>query len=159
MIAGRGLGHTGGTIDKIESIKGFKTKLSIKQYQNQLKKIGIVLVGQSQDIAPADKKIYSVRDVTATISSIPLITASIMSKKLAEGANGFVFDVKFGNGAFMQELTQAKKLAKSLAHTGNDFKKSVITMVTDMNQGLGFQYGNSNEVIESIQTLKGEGPR
>lgn len=158
MIAGRGLGHTGGTIDKIESIKGFKTKLSIKQYQNQLKKIGIVLVGQSRDIAPADKKIYSVRDVTATISSIPLITASIMSKKLAEGANGFVFDVKFGNGAFMQELTQAKKLAKSLAHTGNDFKKSVITMVTDMNQGLGFQYGNSNEVIESIQTLKGEGP-
>jgi pyrimidine-nucleoside phosphorylase len=159
MIAGRGLGHTGGTVDKIESVKGFKTTLSVKQYQDQLKKIGIVLVGQSQDIAPADKKVYSVRDVTATISSIPLITASIMSKKLAEGANGFVFDVKFGNGAFMQELAEAKKLAKSLAHTGNDFDKSVITMVTDMNQGLGNHYGNSNEIIESIKTLKGEGPQ
>lgn len=159
MIAGRGLGHTGGTVDKIESVKGFKTTLTVKQYREQLKKIGIVLVGQSQDIAPADKKIYSVRDVTATISSIPLITASIMSKKLAEGANGFVFDVKFGNGAFMQELAEAKKLARSLAHTGNDFKKSVITMVTDMNQGLGHHFGNSNEIIESIQTLKGEGPK
>lgn len=158
MIAGRGLGHTGGTVDKIEAVKGFKTSLSIAQYKKQLNDIGIVLVGQSKDIAPADKKIYSIRDVTATISSIPIITASIMSKKLAEGANGFVFDVKFGNGAFMEELAEAKKLARSLAQTGNDFKKPVVTMVTDMNQGLGCHYGNSNEIIESIKTLKGEGP-
>ena len=158
MIAGRGLGHTGGTIDKIESLKGFQTQLTVDQYKKQLKEIGIVLIGQTSQIAPADRKIYSIRDVTATVSSIPLITASIMSKKLAEGANGFVFDVKFGNGAFMRELSEAKKLAKSLALVGNDFQKPVMTFVTDMNQVLGNHVGNSSEIIESINTLKGEGP-
>jgi pyrimidine-nucleoside phosphorylase len=159
MIAGRGLGHTGGTIDKIESIKGFKTEISLEEFEKLLRERGVVLIGQTKDIAPADKKIYALRDVTATIESIPLITASIMSKKLAEGAKGIVMDIKTGNGAFMSKLSDAKKLAASIRHTGLRFDKNMMTMITDMSEPLGCAVGNSLEIIESIETLKGKGPK
>ena len=159
MIAGRGLGHTGGTIDKIESIKGFKTEITLEDFVELLHKRGLVLIGQTKEIAPADKKIYSLRDVTATVESIPLITASIMSKKLAEGAKGIVMDIKTGNGAFMSKLSDAKKLAASIRKTGHRFDKNMMTMITDMSEPLGFAVGNSLEVIESIETLKGQGPK
>jgi pyrimidine-nucleoside phosphorylase len=159
MIAGRGLGHTGGTVDKIESIKGFKTDLSLEEFEKLLHERGIVLIGQTKDIAPADKKIYALRDVTATVESIPLITASIMSKKLAEGAKGIVMDIKTGNGAFMSKLSDAKKLAESIRKTGLRFEKNMMTMITDMSEPLGFAVGNSLEIIESIETLKGRGPK
>ena len=158
MIAGRGLGHTGGTIDKIESIKGFKTEISLEEFEKLLKERGLVLIGQTKEIAPADKKIYALRDVTATVESIPLITASIMSKKLAEGAKGIVMDIKTGNGAFMSKLSDAKKLAESIRKTGLRFDKNMMTMITDMSEPLGCAVGNSLEVIESIETLKGKGP-
>ena len=158
MMAGRGLGHTGGTIDKIESIKGFKTSLSLNTFKKQLIEEGIVLTSQTKDIAPADKIIYALRDVTATVESIPLITASIMSKKLAEGANGIVMDVKTGDGAFMSNIKDAKLLAKSLRNTAKRFNKKIITMITNMNAPLGNYIGNSLEIIESIETLKGKGP-
>ncbi len=159
MMAGRGLGHTGGTIDKVESIKGFKTALSLEEFKNILNKEKLVLIGQTKKIAPADKIIYGLRDVTATVESIPLITASIMSKKLAEGANGIVMDIKTGQGAFMRDIKQAKALAKSLRNTSSRFGKGMITMITDMNQPLGNYVGNSLEIIESIETLKGNGPK
>ena len=158
MMAGRGLGHTGGTIDKIESIKGFKTSLSLNTFKKQLIQEGIVLTSQTKDIAPADKIIYSLRDVTATVESIPLITASIMSKKLAEGANGIVMDVKTGDGAFMNNIKDAKLLARSLRNTAKRFNKKIITMITNMDAPLGNYIGNSLEIIESIETLKGKGP-
>lgn len=156
MISGRGLGHTGGTLDKLESIPGFTTQLTLKQYIAMIKKHGLALIGQTKEIAPADKKIYSLRDVTGTVESIPMITASIMSKKLAEGADGFVFDVKTGSGAFMSKLSDAKTLAKSLVNTGKRFKKKSIAFITDMNQPLGNYIGNWLEVYESILVLKGE---
>jgi len=156
MISGRGLGHTGGTLDKLESIPGFRTDLSLKEYKNVLKKCGAVLIGQTKDIAPADKLIYALRDATATIESIPLITASIMSKKLAEGIDGLVLDVKTGSGAFMKNKKDAEKLAASLISTAKSFNKKVITFVTDMNQPLGNYIGNWLEVYESIEILKGE---
>ncbi len=159
MIAGRGLGHTGGTVDKIESIEGFKTSLSLKEFQKMLEDHGLVLIGQTGEIAPADKIIYGLRDVTATIDSIPLITASIMSKKLAEGAQGIVMDIKVGNGAFMKSKSQAKKLAKSIRQTGLRFDRNMMTVLSDMNQPLGDAVGNSLEIIESIETLKGKGPK
>ncbi len=159
MMAGRGLGHTGGTVDKIESIKGFKTSISLEAFKKQLIKEGIVLIGQTKDIAPADKVIYGLRDVTATVESIPLITASIMSKKLAEGANGIVMDIKTGQGAFMDNTKDAKALAKSLRNTAKRFGKGMVTYITDMNQPLGNYIGNSLEIIESIETLKGNGPK
>jgi pyrimidine-nucleoside phosphorylase len=159
MIAGRGLGHTGGTVDKIESIKGFKTDIPLADFSDLVTKRGIVLIGQTKEIAPADKKIYALRDVTATIESIPLITASIMSKKLAEGAKGIVMDIKTGNGAFMSKLSDAKKLAASIRKTGLRFEKNMMTMITDMSQPLGLAVGNSLEMIESIETLKGKGPK
>ena len=159
MIAGRGLGHTGGTIDKIESIKGFKTEITLEEFEKLLHTRGLVLIGQTKEIAPADKKIYSLRDVTATVESIPLITASIMSKKLAEGAKGIVMDIKTGNGAFMSKLSDAKKLAASIRKTGLRFDKNMMTMITDMSEPLGLAVGNSLEVIESIETLKGRGPK
>jgi pyrimidine-nucleoside phosphorylase len=159
MIAGRGLGHTGGTVDKIEAIKGFKTNLDLDQFQEKLNSEGIVLIGQTEEIAPADRLIYALRDVTATIDSIPLITASIMSKKLAEGANGIVFDIKTGSGAFMRETKQARLLAKSLIQTTKRFKKKAVALITDMNQPLGNMVGHSNEIIESIETLRGKGPK
>lgn len=159
MIAGRGLGHTGGTVDKIESIKGFKTDISLEEFEKLLRERGMVLIGQTKDIAPADKIIYSLRDVTATVESIPLITASIMSKKLAEGAKGIVMDIKTGNGAFMSKLSDAKKLAESIRKTGLRFDKNMMTMITDMSEPLGCAVGNSLEIIESIETLKGQGPK
>jgi pyrimidine-nucleoside phosphorylase len=159
MIAGRGLGHTGGTIDKVEAIKGFKTTLSLKEFKENVLDHGLSLIGQTKDIAPADKIIYGLRDVTATVESIPLITASIMSKKLAEGAAGIVMDIKVGNGAFMSSKAKARALAKSIRQTGLRFNKNMVTMITDMNQPLGNTVGNSIEIIESIETLKNKGPK
>ena len=156
MISGRGLGHTGGTLDKLESIPGFRTDLSINEYKNVLKKCGAVLIGQTSDIAPADKMIYALRDVTATVESIPLITASIMSKKLAEGIDGLVFDVKTGSGAFMKNQKDSEQLTASLINTAKVFNKNVIAFITDMNQPLGNYIGNWLEVYESIKVLKGE---
>jgi pyrimidine-nucleoside phosphorylase len=159
MVAGRGLGHTGGTVDKIEAIKNFNTSLSLEEFQQHLKEKSLVLMGQTNELAPADKKLYSLRDVTATISSIPLITASIMSKKLAEGAAGIVMDIKWGNGAFMETKAQAKKLAKSIVQTGLSFNRHMMVTISDMNQPLGHAIGNSLELIECFETLKGKGPK
>lgn len=156
MISGRGLGHTGGTLDKLESIPGFRTDLSLAEYKNVIKKCGAVLIGQTASIAPADKKIYALRDVTATVESIPLITASIMSKKLAEGIDGLILDVKTGNGAFMQSYSDSKKLALSLMNTAKSFDKKVVAFITDMNQPLGKYIGNWFEIYESIKVLQGE---
>lgn len=154
MISGRGLGHTGGTLDKLESIPGFKTDLTLTQYKNVLKKTGAVLIGQTKEIAPADKLIYALRDVTSTVESIPLITGSIMSKKLAEGIDALVLDVKTGNGAFMKEMKDAEHLAHSLYDTAKAFGKKCIAFITDMNQPLGNYIGNWLEVYESIQVLR-----
>lgn len=159
MIAGRGLGFTGGTVDKVESIPGFRTNLSLDEFASQLKTHGLVLMGQTPEIAPADRLIYALRDVTATIDCIPLITASIMSKKLAEGAEGIVFDIKHGSGAFMREKKQARELAKSLLKTGKRFKRRCMVMLTDMSQPLGFEVGHSLEIQESLRVLKGQGPK
>lgn len=154
MISGRGLGHSGGTLDKLEAIPEFRTDLTLSEYKNVLKKVGAVLIGQTKEIAPADKLIYALRDVTATVESIPLITGSIMSKKLAEGIDGLVLDVKTGNGAFMQKTEDAITLAGSLIQTAKAFNKNVIGFVTDMNQPLGNYIGNWLEVYESIQVLR-----
>ena len=158
MISGRGLGHTGGTLDKLESIPGFKTNLPLRKFVENLSEIGVCLIGQTDEIAPADKKIYALRDVTGTVNSIPLISASILSKKLAEGADALVFDVKVGNGAFMQKEEEAILLAKNLIQITKRFKKKTVALVTDMNEPLGEAVGNSIEVVEVIQTLKGRGP-
>ncbi len=156
MISGRGLGHTGGTLDKLESIPGFRTDLSLSESKKVLKKCGAVLIGQTKEIAPADKLIYSLRDVTATVESIPLITASIMSKKLAEGIDGLVLDIKTGSGAFMKNQKDSIKLANSLIKTAKSFDKEVIAFITDMNQPLGNYIGNWLEVYESIRVLQGK---
>ncbi len=156
MISGRGLGHTGGTLDKLEAIPGFRTDLDLKNYKRVIKKCGVVLIGQTKEIAPADKLIYSLRDVTATVESIPLITGSIMSKKLAEGIDALVLDVKTGSGAFMQRYEDSLALADSLVNTAKAFKKKVIAMITDMNQPLGNYIGNWLEVYESVKVLQGE---
>jgi pyrimidine-nucleoside phosphorylase len=154
MIAGRGLGHTGGTLDKLDAIPGMSTNLNLQQYRSSLKKIGVVMSGQTKEIAPADKVIYALRDVTATIESIPLITASIMSKKLAEGMDGLVMDVKTGSGAFMKEYKNAKLLAQSIFNTAKQFKKKAIGFITDMNQPLGNYIGNWLEVVECIEIMQ-----
>lgn len=156
MISGRGLGHSGGTLDKLESIPGFRTDLTLSEYKSVLKKCGAVLIGQTKEIAPADKLIYALRDVTATIESIPLITGSIMSKKIAEGIDGLVLDVKTGSGAFMSNEKDALKLADSLIRTAKSFDKKVIAFITDMNQPLGNYIGNWFEIYESIKVLQGE---
>jgi pyrimidine-nucleoside phosphorylase len=156
MISGRGLGHSGGTLDKLESIPGFNVNLNLKEYKKVLSKCGAVLIGQTKEIAPADKLIYALRDVTATVESIPLITASIMSKKMAEGIDGLVLDVKTGSGAFMREMKDAEALAESLISTAKSFGKKVIAFITDMNQPLGNYIGNWLEVYESVKVLKGE---
>ena len=156
MISGRGLGHTGGTIDKLESIPGFRTDLKLSEYKSVLKKCRAVMISQTKNIAPADKLIYSLRDVTATIESIPLITGSIMSKKLAEGIDGIVLDVKTGNGAFMKTLRDSRELAYSLIDTAKAFNKKVVGFITNMNQPLGSYIGNWLEVYESIKVLQGE---
>ncbi len=154
MISGRGLGHTGGTLDKLESIPGFNTQLSIIQFIEQTKKIGTCFIGQTTDICPADKKIYALRDVTATIESLPLICASIMSKKLAEGIDGLVLDVKFGSGAFMKTLADARQLAKALMDIGKNHGKKVSALLTSMDQPLGRFSGNSLEVFECLEIME-----
>jgi pyrimidine-nucleoside phosphorylase len=158
MISGRGLGHTGGTLDKLESIPGFKTDLTVNQFKNQLKTIGVAMVGQTAEIAPADRKMYALRDVTATVDSIPLIAASIMSKKLAEGLDGLVLDVKCGSGAFMKEYKKTKELAQTMIQIGKRSGVKTRAIITDMNNPLGDYIGNSLEVIETIEVLKGKGP-
>lgn len=158
MISGRGLGHTGGTLDKLESIPGFTVNISLERYKKILKKHNVVLAGQTEEIAPADKRLYALRDVTATVESIPLIAGSIMSKKLAEGIDALVLDVKFGSGAFMKNQTDAIKLAETLVKIGEQFGKHTIAYLTNMEQPLGFAVGNWLEVKESIDCLNGNGP-
>jgi len=156
MISGRGLGHTGGTLDKLESIPGFRTSLSLKEYQSVIEEIGTVMIGQTAEIAPADKKMYALRDVTGTVESIPLIAGSIMSKKLAEGIDSLVLDVKTGRGAFMQSEERAIELAHTLIEIGKRFGKKTIGFLTDMNQPLGCAVGNWLEVTECIDCLHGK---
>lgn len=156
MVSGRGLGHTGGTVDKLESIPGFKTQMSIEEYKKILGRVGLVMSSQSEDLVPADRKLYALRDVTATVESIPLITSSIMSKKLAEGIDALVLDVKVGSGAFMRKVTDARKLAKKMVKVGKLHGKKVTAYLTDMNQPLGREVGNWNEVVESLRVLRGE---
>ncbi len=155
MISGRGLGHTGGTLDKLESIPGFRTSLSVAEYKKVIKDIGVVMIGQTKEIAPADKKMYALRDVTATVECIPLIAGSIMSKKLAGGNDALVLDVKTGRGAFMQTEEKAIELAKTLVEIGQGFGKPTMGFITDMNQPLGTAIGNWLEVVESVECLKG----
>jgi pyrimidine-nucleoside phosphorylase len=159
MMSGRGLGHTGGTLDKLEAIPGFRTGLSLDELRRALSSIGCALIGQTAEIAPADKKLYALRDVTATVESIPLICASIMSKKLAEGVGGLVLDVKTGNGAFMKTLDDSRRLAESLVAIGARSGVRTEALITDMDAPLGRMVGNSLEVIECLETLKGRGPR
>uniref|UniRef100_A0A7V3V0C4 Thymidine phosphorylase n=1 Tax=candidate division WOR-3 bacterium TaxID=2052148 RepID=A0A7V3V0C4_UNCW3 len=158
MISGRSLGHTGGTLDKLESIPGFRTNLTEAEFIAALKKIGVAMVGQTEQICPADRKIYALRDVTNTVASIPLIAASIMSKKLAEGIDGLVLDVKTGTGAFMTTRRQARKLARLMIDIGTALGKRVVALITSMAQPLGRTVGNALEVREAIDTLKGRGP-
>ncbi len=158
MISGRGLGHTGGTLDKLEAIPGFRTDLSLDAYRAQVASIGCALIGQTRELAPADKKLYSLRDVTATVECQPLICASIMSKKLAEGIDALVLDVKFGRGAFMKEKAHAQALATAMVGIGTAMGKGVRALLTAMDQPLGRAVGNGLEVAESIACLRGEGP-
>lgn len=158
MISGRGLGHTGGTLDKLESIPGFYTDMNLKRYVEIITKHNLVLAGQTKEIAPADKKLYALRDVTATVESIPLIAGSIMSKKLAEGIDALVLDVKYGSGAFMKNIDDAIELAETLVGIGEKFNKKTIAYLTNMNQPLGFKIGNWLEVEECIHALQGKGP-
>jgi pyrimidine-nucleoside phosphorylase len=158
MISGRGLGHTGGTLDKLESIPGFRVNLSLDEYRAQLEKSGLALIGQTAELAPADKKLYALRDVTGTVESIPLICASILSKKLAEGIDVLVLDVKFGRGAFMPEKAKARELALALVAAATAMGKPTRAVMTAMEQPLGRTVGNALEVVESIACLKGHGP-
>jgi len=157
-MTGRGLGFTGGTVDKLESIPGYRTDLSEAEFKAQLEEVGIVLTGQSVDLAPADRKLYGLRDVTATVGSIPLIVSSIMSKKLAAGADAIVLDVKVGSGAFMKTLEEAEKLAEALVRLGHQVDRRVVALISDMNQPLGWAVGNALEVREAISTLHEAGP-
>ena len=158
MISGRGLGHSGGTLDKLESIPGFRTDLPLEAYRAQVARIGCALIGQTKDLAPADKKLYALRDVTATVECIPLICGSILSKKLAEGIDALVLDVKFGRGAFMKSLAEAQRLADALVSVGRAGGKQVRAVLTAMEQPLGRAVGNALEVAESMACLRGEGP-
>ncbi len=157
-MSGRGLGHTGGTIDKLESIKGFKTTMSLDEFKKQVNDINIALVGQMGNLVPADKKIYALRDVTGTVDSVPLIASSIMSKKLASGASKIVIDLKVGNGALVNSLDDAKELGRLMVKIGLKNNKDTACVLTNMDEPLGFAVGNSLEVLEAIDTLKGKGP-
>ena len=158
-MSGRGLGHTGGTIDKIESIKNFNVKLNMDDFINQVNNIGVALVSQTGNLVPADKKMYALRDVTATVESIPLIASSIMSKKLASGADKIVLDVKVGAGALMKTYSEAKRLAELMVKIGNHHGRETVCVLTSMSEPLGNAIGNALEVKESIDTLKGKGPK
>lgn len=158
-MSGRGLGHTGGTLDKLESIKGLSISVSEDNFIKQVNEIGIAIIGQTNDLVPADKKLYALRDVTGTVDSIPLIASSIMSKKLASGSDVILLDVKFGSGAFMKDLKSAEELARTMVDIGKSLNKNTKAVITDMNQPLGLAIGNSLEVIEACETLKGNGPK
>ena len=158
MISGRGLGHTGGTLDKLESIPGFRTDLTIEQFRGQLAELGLAFMGQSEEIAPADKRLYALRDVTGTVEAISLIASSIMSKKMAEGLDALVLDVKVGHGAFMKKQVEARRLAQAMVGIGRRLDKKVQALITDMNQPLGYAVGNALEVMEVSQTLQKAGP-
>ncbi len=158
MISGRSLGHTGGTLDKLESIHGFQTNLSADKFIKNIREVGVCIIGQTEEVTPADKKLYSLRDATSTVESIPLIASSIMSKKIASGLDGLVLDVKTGNGSFLKDFKQSMSLAKQMIEIGKGMQKDVVALITDMNQPLGKMVGNATEVVECIETLKGEGP-
>jgi pyrimidine-nucleoside phosphorylase len=158
MLSGRGLGHTGGTLDKLESIPGFNTNLSLKDFRRVLGECGMALIGQTAEIAPADKKIYALRDATSTVENIGLICASIMSKKLAEGLDALVLDVKTGSGAFMKREEDAVQLAELMVDAGQNMGKQMVALITDMDQPLGRAAGHANEIIECIEVLNGKGP-
>ena len=158
MMSGRALGHTGGTLDKLESIPGFRTSLTAEEFEKQLSELGLCFIGQTERLAPADRKLYALRDVTATVESIPLIASSIMSKKLAEGVDALVLDVKVGNGAFMKKQVDARRLAQIMVGVGRRMDKKVQALITDMNQPLGYAIGNALEVMEASQTLQNAGP-
>ncbi len=158
MMSGRALGHTGGTLDKLESIPGYFTSLELSAFRKGIIEDGFAMTGQTSRVVPADKKLYALRDVTATVESIPLITASILSKKVAEGADGIVFDVKCGSGAFMKTLDDARSLATSLVATGSAMGKQVVAVLTDMSQPLGYKVGNFLEIEETLDCLEGKGP-
>lgn len=158
MISGRGLGHTGGTLDKLEAIPGYDVDETVDQFIKQVSEHGTAIISATKDVAPADRKIYALRDVTSTVESIPLIASSIMSKKLASGTNALVLDVKTGNGAFMKTEERARKLAETLVAIGRQNNVPCVAYLTDMNQPLGYAIGNANEIKESIAVLRGEGP-
>ncbi|RMG10212.1 MAG: thymidine phosphorylase [Deltaproteobacteria bacterium] len=158
MVSGRGLGHTGGTLDKLEAIPGFRVDLSVEAFRRQVRELGVCLIGQTESIAPADKKLYALRDVTATVESIPLIASSILSKKLAEGIDGLVLDVKVGRGAFMKTREDARRLAETMVRLGTDLGVRVVALLTDMEQPLGWAVGNALETAEALDVLDGGGP-